>query len=284
MEYMEQIDFIDESTEVQLDEDKRRSLEREFTALLKQYDNVIVHSLYKFKFFKTREDQEEYLQEVYLALWKTFIKCRQKGPMELKTMPAWIMGVAKYAIYSYRRNLHRKQDSVTHVDNDYFFEAEDTPYEEGQISAVKLMVSRLPDSDKSVIEMFLDEKNLKQESLKIGMYETYFANKFHQAVKRMRQQAGRYFENYKFDLTNLFVRADYHGRSRAVLQLDADGRILNEYISVTEAAVRSGISRRTIQRLTATEGGGFHSGFFWKYKEGPVVEITKGDKTLALVV
>lgn len=265
------------------DDDQRRRLDYEFGLMLKQYSNVITHSLYKYKFWKTPEDKEEYSQEIYLALWKTFVKCRAKGPMEIKTMPAWIIGVAKYAVYSYRRNLHKKQDQIAYPDNNYLFEAADDPYDEDQITTVKLMVTRLPESDRAVMAMVLDEKNLRQESLKIGMCEVYFSKKYRKILTYMRAQASKYFENYKFDTTKLFVRPDYQGRSRAVVQLDRDNRVQVEYKSVAEAALRSGMTRRKMERLIASVNG-HHHGFFWRYKEGPVVELKIEDRTLSMVV
>jgi DNA-directed RNA polymerase specialized sigma24 family protein len=265
------------------DEDRCRMLKYEFGLMLKQYGNVITHCLYRYKFWKTPEDKEEYSQEIYLALWRTFVKCRAKGPMEIKTMPAWIMGVAKYAVYSYRRNLHKNQDRVAYLDNDDIFEAVDDPYDESQITTVKLMVTKLPESDRAVMEMVLDEKNLRQESLKIGMSEVYFSMKYRKILNYLRTQASKYFENYKFDATKLFVRPDYRGRSRVVVQLDKDNRILSEYISIAEAALRSGITRRKMEVLVASENG-HHNGFFWRYKEGPVIELGKGDRTLSMVV
>lgn len=267
---------------------QEKIIEDEFLTIIKKYNGAIVNSIQAFPHINFREDREDYYQEILMRLWIGFVNKITDGGFE-KTengiihYGGWIKKVAYNCIVEILRSRSKKNaDILCFHDTDFsFIPAGEPEYTEDNFVSLKIAIENLKPEDQTVIQMVLDGKDLRKESLQIGMAFNYYGNKLSLILKKLRNSARKYFENLFVPSELLEVRENtkLHNVStrikvRPIVQYDLWGNLLSRWPSLGEAS-RNGFDKNGIRRALQNEKYTY-KGTKWFYDNDEQLEMADG--------
>jgi RNA polymerase sigma factor (sigma-70 family) len=143
--------------------------------------------LYKIaiSYCKEIEDRDDLIQEIIMQLWKSFEKYDHQYKYS-----TWIYRIAlNVAISNYRKENHRK--TIVNPIDDRILNYPDTiltTEKEQNINMLQQFILELPELDRALMLLYLDEKSHKEIAEIIGITETNVATKIGRIKTLLKQK------------------------------------------------------------------------------------------------
>lgn len=159
--------------------------QKEFSKLIKDNQGLIikVSRLYT----HSAEDQEDLFQEIVLQLWKSYDSFQ--GNSKIST---WMYRVAlNTAITLFRRKTRAPQtDELQDFHSKNFVEEDDEKYQ--QISLLYKVIKMLPDVERAIVMMYLDDQPYKEIAETLGITEVNARVKMNRLKKTLKELMQKY--------------------------------------------------------------------------------------------
>ena len=157
--------------------EKERTREREFERIMQEYGHVI--SGICFSFSSDGEDIKDLRQDIMINIWKGLSHFR--GDSSLST---WIYRVALNTCVSTFRTKKKRLNTIS-LDNGKDIAADDHKEMEEQIEYLHSLISTLPDIDKAIVTMWLDERSYEEIAEVTGLNRNNVAVRLHRIKDRL---------------------------------------------------------------------------------------------------
>lgn len=155
------------------------TIEGQFLALIRQYERVI----YKVCYLYTTKHASlgDLYQEVVLNLWKAYPKFRQECKVS-----TWIYRIALNTCISFIRKEKNIPDLVALTQEADWMTEEEDGWKE-MIRQLHRMIDRLGQLDKSIILLYLEEKNYEEIAEITGLTVTNVATKISRIKDKLKK-------------------------------------------------------------------------------------------------
>ncbi|KYP15753.1 RNA polymerase sigma factor [Flavihumibacter sp. CACIAM 22H1] len=130
----------------------------------------------------TPADCQDLVQEITLALWRSFEKYNQQ--YEYST---WIYRIALNVSISHLRKETRRIQSHA-LTEDHLFLPIDTGGEDAAVNLLYSLIAALNPLDKAIMLLYLDEKSYREMAEILGLSESNIATKISRIKEKWRQQ------------------------------------------------------------------------------------------------
>lgn len=159
------------------------NVEREFVSVIKEYERVI----YKVCYLYTTKNAtlNDLYQEVTINLWKAYPKFRHECKIS-----TWIYRIALNTCISFIRKEKNIPEIVTLTQNETEWMTEEQDELQIMLKELYLLISQLGQLDKSIILLYLEEKNYEEIAEITGLTVTNVATKLSRIkdkLKKMKQ-------------------------------------------------------------------------------------------------
>jgi RNA polymerase sigma factor, sigma-70 family len=157
--------------------------EREFLQVIKEYERVI----YKVCYLYTTKNAplNDLYQEVILNIWKAFTKFR--GESKIST---WIYRIALNTCITFLRKEKNVPDIVVLSANENSISEEQDDLQE-MLRELYVLINQLGQLDKSIILLYLEEKNYEEISEITGLTVTNVATKISRIKDKLRKMKSK---------------------------------------------------------------------------------------------
>lgn len=153
--------------------------EREFLSVVREYERVI----YKVCYLYTTKNAplSDLYQEVIINLWKAYPKFRQECKIS-----TWIYRIALNTCISFIRKEKNVPEIVTLTQEADWMTEENDPFIE-MLRQLYHMINQLGQLDKSIILLYLEEKNYEEIAEITGLTTTNVATKLSRIKDKLRK-------------------------------------------------------------------------------------------------
>lgn len=164
---------------VQQNMDEKDRLEKEFMAVIREYDRVIYKVCYMYT--SPNAPLSDLYQDVVLNLWRAYTKFRKECKIS-----TWIYRIALNTCISFIRKEKNVPEliSLTHQ-IDWITERKDPQNE--MIRQLYRMINQLGQLDKSIILLYLEEKSYEEIAEITGLSITNVATKLNRIKEKLRK-------------------------------------------------------------------------------------------------
>lgn len=164
---------------VQQNMDEKDRLEKEFMAVIREYDRVIYKVCYMYT--SPNAPLSDLYQDVVLNLWRAYTKFRKECKIS-----TWIYRIALNTCISFIRKEKNVPEliSLTHQ-IDWITERKDPQNE--MIRQLYRMINQLGQLDKSIILLYLEEKSYDEIAEITGLSITNVATKLNRIKEKLRK-------------------------------------------------------------------------------------------------
>ena len=160
----------------------KHSIEKEFTALIHQYSNVIWKVCYIYA--KDRENLNDLYQEAIINLWKGFPKFRKESKPS-----TWIYRIALNSCITFFRRFSRHPQTLR------LTESWDFAYEENvfssQIQELYALIHCLGNIERALILLWLEEKSYAEIAIITGLSQTNVATKLCRIKEKLKKMSNQ---------------------------------------------------------------------------------------------
>ena len=153
-----------------------------FTNLLEEHKGILFKVARAY--CQDETDRQDVIQEIIIQLWRSY--GRYDPQYRLST---WVYRIAlNVAISFYRREKKRKESAVTITDNilEVVAPEEDQPNE--NIQLLHRFIHQLPELDRALMILYLDEKGYSEIAEVLGITETNVATKISRIKQKLKKQ------------------------------------------------------------------------------------------------
>lgn len=153
--------------------------EQEFVSVIREYERVI----YKVCYLYTTKNAtlSDLYQDVVLNLWKAYPKFRQECKIS-----TWIYRIALNTCISFIRKEKNVPEIITLTkEADWMTENRDPQHE--MLRQLYRMINQLGQLDKSIILLYLEEKNYEEIAEITGLTVTNVATKLNRIKEKLRK-------------------------------------------------------------------------------------------------
>lgn len=214
--------------------DKRKA---EFTRLIKHKKPLIYSLIYKFDFVR-ESDVDDYYQEAILYAWKRFYLFDSTR----SSFTTWLYKTAEWGILLFRRMQVKNHTYMISIDPtlSWFESIEDVKYNEEHLEALRVAIADLPAEKQKVVQMYLNDEDLTDLSIKEGRRPDYYKGALHKIRKFILRHHGRYFEDIFIDPRKTLVvhngkTNELNATSRPIEMRTLDGQFIKTFPSLAEA-------------------------------------------------
>lgn len=156
------------------------TIEQKFLAFIRQYERVIYKVCYLYA--TKNASLGDLYQEVVLNLWKAYPNFRQECKVS-----TWIYRIALNTCISFIRKEKNVPEIVTLTqETDWLAEEDDNEWKE-MIRQLYRMIGRLGQLDKSIILLYLEEKNYEEIAEITGLTVTNVATKLSRIKDKLKK-------------------------------------------------------------------------------------------------
>ena len=159
------------------------NVEREFVSVIKEYERVIYKGCYLYT--TKNATLNDLYQEVTINLWKAYPKFRHECKIS-----TWIYRIALNTCISFIRKEKNIPEIVTLTQNETEWMTEEQDELQIMLKELYLLISQLGQLDKSIILLYLEEKNYEEIAEITGLTVTNVATKLSRIkdkLKKMKQ-------------------------------------------------------------------------------------------------
>lgn len=155
----------------------------EFTELYKTYSPAILKICLGYT--GERNQAEDLLQEVFLSVWNNMSKFRQESSWK-----TWIYRIAVNTCLTY---LRKKKLSTVDIDqHPVAAVAEEVSSREQEIQLLYVCISKLPESERLIISMVLEEQTYEEIAGVLGISPNNLRVKVHRIKKQLTEIYNQY--------------------------------------------------------------------------------------------
>lgn len=161
--------------------------EREFSDLIKDNQGLIIKISRMYT--HSQEDEKDLFQEIVLQLWRSYGSF--KGNSKITT---WMYRIALNTAIT----LFRKKSRTIKTDElqDFHYkkerEEEDNSEQEHQISRLYSVIKMLPDTERAIVMMYLDDLPYKEIAANLGITEGNARVKMNRLKKTLKELMEKY--------------------------------------------------------------------------------------------
>lgn len=152
---------------------------KEFAELVNRYKDVIFKVCYV---YASREELEDYYQEVLIQLWRSLPKFRNESKMS-----TWIYRVSLNTCISYVRK-NKKVNKVSLIDLDFIDNDIEKKY---YIDELYLLINRLNKFEKAIILLWLEERDYEEIASIVGISKNNVAVKLNRIKDKLRRMSNQ---------------------------------------------------------------------------------------------
>ena len=152
---------------------------KEFAELVNRYKDVIFKVCYV---YASREEFEDYYQEVLIQLWRSLPKFRNESKMS-----TWIYRVSLNTCISYVRK-NKKVNKVSLIDLDFIDNDIEKKY---YIDELYLLINRLNKFEKAIILLWLEERDYEEIASIVGISKNNVAVKLNRIKEKLRRMSNQ---------------------------------------------------------------------------------------------
>ena len=152
---------------------------KEFAELVNRYKDVIFKVCYV---YASREELEDYYQEVLIQLWRRLKKFRNESKMS-----TWIYRVSLNTCISYVRK-NKKVNKVSLIDLDFIDKDIEKKY---YIDELYLLINRLNKFEKAIILLWLEERDYEEIASIVGISKNNVAVKLNRIKEKLRKMSNQ---------------------------------------------------------------------------------------------
>ena len=151
--------------------------EKDFLDLINRHKGILHKICYSYS--NTQEEYEDLMQEVLLQLWRS--KERFKGQSSYST---WMY---KVALFTALAQVKRKKPNVVSEIEDYQQKAESSNELTDELEVLNLAIKSLPEADRAVLILYLEEKSYREMSEILGLTESNIGVKLNRIKEKLRK-------------------------------------------------------------------------------------------------
>ena len=154
-----------------------------FSNLIEEHKGI----LYKVAnaYCQDETDRQDVIQEIIIQLWRSVDRYDQQYRMS-----TWIYRIALNVAISFYRRESRRKASVTPL-TDTILEVVDPDEPAPQRENIRLLhrwISQLPELDRALMILYLDEKSYQEMGEVLGITETNVATKISRIKQKLKKQ------------------------------------------------------------------------------------------------
>lgn len=156
----------------------RAETEKEFTALIREYRNVIWKVCYIYS--KDSDELKDLYQETVISLWKGFPNFRNESRPS-----TWIYRVSLNSCISFFRRFSRRLQTISLTEGwDIIAEQDDSSEE---IQQLYQSINHLGKLEKALVLLWLEEKSYAEIAQITGISETNVATRLNRIREKLRK-------------------------------------------------------------------------------------------------
>ena len=152
---------------------------KEFAELVNRYKDVIFKVCYV---YASREEFEDYYQEVLIQLWRSLPNFRNESKMS-----TWIYRVRLNTCIPYVRK-NKKVTKVSLIDLDFIDKGIEKKY---YIDELYLLINRLNKFEKAIILLWLEERDYEEIASIVGISKNNVAVKLNRIKEKLRKMSNQ---------------------------------------------------------------------------------------------
>lgn len=152
---------------------------KEFAELVNRYKDVIFKVCYV---YASREELEDYYQEVLIQLWRSLPNFRNESKMS-----TWIYRISLNTCISYVRK-NKKVNKVSLIDLDFIDNDIEKKY---YIDELYLLINRLNKFEKAIILLWLEERDYEEIASIVGISKNNVAVKLNRIKEKLRRMSNQ---------------------------------------------------------------------------------------------
>ena len=147
--------------------------------MVNRYKDVIFKVCYV---YASREELEDYYQEVLIQLWRSLPKFRNESKMS-----TWIYRISLNTCISYVRK-NKKVNKVSLIDLDFIDNDIEKKY---YIDELYLLINRLNKFEKAIILLWLEERDYEEIASIVGISKNNVAVKLNRIKEKLRKMSNQ---------------------------------------------------------------------------------------------
>lgn len=147
--------------------------------MVNRYKDVIFKVCYV---YASREELEDYYQEVLIQLWRSLPKFRNESKMS-----TWIYRISLNTCISYVRK-NKKVNKVSLIDLDFIDNDIEKKY---YIDELYLLINRLNKFEKAIILLWLEERDYEEIASIVGISKNNVAVKLNRIKEKLRRMSNQ---------------------------------------------------------------------------------------------
>lgn len=152
---------------------------KEFAELVNRYKDVIFKVCYV---YASREELEDYYQEVLIQLWRSLPNFRNESKMS-----TWIYRISLNTCISYVRK-NKKVNKVSLIDLDFIDNDIEKKY---YIDELYLLINCLNKFEKAIILLWLEERDYEEIASIVGISKNNVAVKLNRIKEKLRRMSNQ---------------------------------------------------------------------------------------------
>lgn len=261
----------------------------DISALMHSHRPWIYHLLRSFSFI-SKNEFDDYYQEVFIYAWRYRHKFDGKFPFAIWIKPRLrtavilfrcrLLGISKDTKFA----LKRYSDRYVYPEDMQSFDQAQLPKYDGIIQELHDAIKSLTSVERLTVEMFLDDKEFDEESLRDGFDRNYYYRIFTRAKKKIRAMKDSHFTDvidYHKSVGKPWLVKDGSEWSRAVNQYDLTGTLIKCWLGgISEIQRESVFNPAAIQNCT--KGRYYqHAGYRWIFdgeKDEKILNLTPNSR------
>lgn len=150
-----------------------------FLSVIEQHKGII----YKVanSYCKNTEDRKDLIQEIIYQLWRSFDRYN-----DMYKYSTWLYRIALNVAISFYRKDSKRTGRASELRADIIVIADEKEDNEPQLHLLQHFISELPELDRAIMILYLEEKSYKEIADILGLTETNIATKINRIKKRLK--------------------------------------------------------------------------------------------------
>ena len=151
-----------------------------FLSVIEQHKGII----YKIanSYCRHTEDRKDLIQEIIFQLWRSFDRYNDQYKYS-----TWLYRIALNVAISFYRKDNKRSNSAHELTADIIVVTEDTADVE-QLQLLQRFIYELPELDRAIMLLYLEEKSYKEVADILGLTETNIATKINRIKGKLKNK------------------------------------------------------------------------------------------------
>ncbi|SHN42561.1 RNA polymerase sigma factor [Chitinophaga sp. CF418] len=152
-----------------------------FLLVIEQHKGII----YKIanSYCKNTEDRKDLIQEIVYQLWRSF-----GGYNDQYKYSTWLYRIALNVAISFYRKDSKRAGRTSGLTADIIIAAEEEEDTGPQLKLLQRFISELPELDRAIMILYLEEKSYREIAEILGLTETNIATKINRIKNKLKRK------------------------------------------------------------------------------------------------